>query len=163
MQKIQKVLGIDPGTGRLGWAVVRGNRINQELEEYGCIETKKGLGSARRLELVYEGLESLIEKFKPDVSAVEELYFFKNQKTVIRVGEARGVAVVCLARNKIPVFDYTPLQIKQSVTGYGRADKKQVQLMVKNILKLKTIPRPDDAADAVAVALTHLFFNQDLA
>jgi crossover junction endodeoxyribonuclease RuvC len=94
---------------------------------------------------------------------VEELFFFKNQKTVMQVGQARGVIVVSLVQAQVPVFEYTPLQVKQSVTGYGRAEKQQVQMMVKSILKLKTIPRPDDAADAVAVALTHLFTNRALA
>lgn len=157
-----KVLGVDPGTGRLGWAVLEGTRVKQQMVEYGCIETKSGLTPSRRLEVLYERLDEIFEKFSPDVAAVEELYFFKNAKTVIRVSEARGVAVVCLARKKIPVYDYTPLQVKQTVTGYGRADKKQVQMMVKSILKLPVMPQPDDAADAVAIALTHFFTNQDL-
>ena len=157
-----KVLGIDPGTGRLGWAVLEGSRVKQEVVGYGCIETKSGLVSARRLELLYEQLDELFEKYVPDVAAVEELFFFKNAKTVIRVSEARGVAVVCIARKKVPVYDYTPLQVKQAVTGYGRADKRQVQMMVKSILRLEVMPQPDDAADAVAVALTHFFTNRDL-
>lgn len=158
-----KVLGIDPGYGRVGWAVVEGNRSVQKLEEYGCFETKVGLESSRRLQLIYDEMQRLVAEFGPDEAVVEELFFFKNQKTVMQVGQARGVIVLSLVQAQVPVFEYTPLQVKQSVTGYGRAEKQQVQMMVKSILKLKTIPRPDDAADAVAVALTHFFTNRTLA
>lgn len=158
-----KVLGIDPGYGRVGWAVVEGHRSVQKLVQYGCFETKAGLESSRRLQLIYEEMQRLVVEFTPDEAVVEELFFFKNQKTVMQVGQARGVIVVSLVQAKVPVFEYTPLQVKQSVTGYGRAEKQQVQMMVKSILKLKTIPRPDDAADAVAVALTHFFTNRMLA
>jgi crossover junction endodeoxyribonuclease RuvC len=157
-----RVLGIDPGTGRMGWAFVEGNRVRQALVACGCVETEAGLSSSRRLEILFDALGKLIEEYGPDEAAVEEIYFFKNAKTVIRVSEARGVVILGLTKYQLPVFDYTPLQVKQAVTGYGRAEKKQVQMMVKSILKLDTVPKPDDAADAVAVALTHFFTNIDL-
>ena len=156
-QKSMRVLGIDPGFGRLGWAVVDGNRATQTVVEWGCFETKAGLEPSRRYEMVAEELERLIGEYSPQVAAVEDIFFFKNAKTVIKVAESRGVVVVGCRQAGLQVYDYTPLQVKQSVSGYGRADKKQVQQMVKVILKLESIPRPDDAADAVAVALTHLF------
>lgn len=156
-KKSVRVLGIDPGFGRLGWAVLDGNRVKQSLVGWGCFETESGIESARRYELVVLELERLIEEYEPGVAAVEDIFFFKNAKTVIRVAESRGVVVVGCKRAGLEVFDYTPLQVKQAVSGYGRADKKQVQQMVKTILKLDKIPKPDDAADAVAVGLTHLF------
>lgn len=158
-----KILGIDPGYGRVGWAVVEGNRSVQQLVEYGCFETKAGLESSLRLQLIYDEMQRLVAEFSPDEAVVEELFFFKNQKTVMQVGQARGVIVVSLVRAQVPVYEYTPLQVKQSVTGYGRAEKQQVQMMVKSILKLKVVPQPDDAADAVAVALTHFFTHRNLA
>lgn len=162
-QEIIRVLGIDPGYGRCGWAVVEGNRVHQELVAYGCIETNNGLSVSGRLGILYEEIRKLAALHSPNMAAVEELYFFKNQKTVMQVGQARGAIVVALGQSGLPVFDYTPLQVKQTVTGYGRAEKAQVQLMVKSILKLSEVPKPDDAADAVAVALTHLYTNLDLA
>lgn len=155
-----RVMGIDPGTGRMGWAVVEGNRARQTLIACGCVETPPNSKQSLRLMQIDEELAALIAEHKPNSSAVEALFFFKNAKTVISVAEARGVIVVGLQRAGLPVADYTPLQVKQSVTGYGRADKKQVETMVKNILKLKDQPKQlDDAMDAVAVALTHLFMN----
>jgi crossover junction endodeoxyribonuclease RuvC len=152
-----KVLGIDPGFGRIGWAIVEGNRSAQTLVEYGCIETNAKSDVPSRLLELSTKLTDIITKHQPEVGVVEELYFFKNQKTVMQVAQARGAIVVALKLAGLGVVSYTPLQVKQSVSGYGRADKHQVQEMVKRILHLKTIPQPDDAADAVAVALTHLF------
>ena len=157
-----RVLGIDPGTGRLGWALVEGNRAKQTLLVCGCFETKVNGVAAKRLAEISYFIEELVEKYKPDEAAVEDLFFFKNAKTVIRVSESRGVVVAGIARQSIPVFDYTPLQVKQTVTGYGRAEKAQVQKMMKAILHLETVPKPDDAADAVAVGVTHLLFNRQL-
>jgi crossover junction endodeoxyribonuclease RuvC len=157
-----RVLGIDPGTGRMGWSVVEGNRSKQALVACGCIETQvKGVPS-QRLATLHTELVRLMGEYRPEVAAVEELYFFKNAKTVIRVSEARGMAIALFALSGLQVFDYTPLQIKQTVTGYGRAEKQQVQMMVKSMLKLSQPIKPDDAADAVAVAVTHLVFNQAL-
>ena len=157
-----KVLGIDPGYGRVGWAVLEGDQTRQQVVDWGCVETASDAARAKRLGCVYERLEGLVREFRPDEVAVEEIYFFKNQKTVIRVGEARGVILICMEKLGLPVYDYTPLQVKLAVTGYGKADKKQVQIMVKSILQLKEVPKPDDAADAVAVALTHMFTNKEL-
>jgi crossover junction endodeoxyribonuclease RuvC len=165
MQKsngVKRVLGIDPGYGRLGWAVLEGNRAKQQLVDCGCFETKAGLSVPQRLRLLFEEVVRLVEEYRPDEAGVEDLFFFKNQKTVMQVGQARGAIVVALMQAGVPTFDYTPLQVKQSVTGYGRADKKQVETMVKGILGLKVGIKPDDAADAVAVALTHFFMNREL-
>lgn len=161
--QIQRVMGIDPGTGRTGWAILEGNRVRQSLIEFGCITTKPNSKPSQRLKIIYEELEELIEKYKPEVVAIEEIYFFKNAKTVIRVAEARGVAVVVFENKGVEVYDYTPLQVKQAVAGYGRAEKSQVERMVKSILKLKDMPKKyDDAVDAVAVGLTHMFTNADM-
>jgi crossover junction endodeoxyribonuclease RuvC len=156
------MIGIDPGYGRFGWAILEGSRAKQNMLTCGCEETKSDLAAPLRYLQILKKLEVLIEEYKPEEAAVESLFYFKNAKTVIKVSESRGVVVVGLARAGIKVFDYTPLQVKQTVTGYGRAEKAQVQLMIKAILKLKEIPKPDDAADAVAVGLTHLIYNQVL-
>ena len=147
------ILGIDPGYGQLGWGLVD----DEAVVSYGCLETSPKLTEAQRLAQLFAGLTKLLKKFKPDCLAVEQIFFFKNQKTVITVAQARGVVLLAAARQKLPVFSYPPLQIKIALTGYGRADKNQVQQMVKVILKLPSIPQPDDAADALAVALTHSF------
>lgn len=157
-----RVIGIDPGTGRLGWAVVEGNHARQSLLACGCLETEANSEPANRLLYLHQELTKIIAEFKPEAAAIEDLFFFKNAKTVIGVAEARGMVVTLCALSGMAVYDYTPLQIKQTITGYGRADKQQVQLMVKSMLKLKTTIKPDDAADAVAVGLTHLIFNQGL-
>lgn len=157
-----KVLGIDPGYGRFGWSILDGNRARQTLVACGCEETPSTAGQAQRYLQIQARLAKIIEEYKPEEAAVESLFYFKNAKTVIKVSESRGVVVVKLAQEGIRAYDYTPLQIKQAVTGYGRAEKGQVQTMVKAILKLKEVPKPDDAADAVAAALTHLFTNTQL-
>ena len=150
-----RILGVDPGTGRVGWAVMEYQGGKEVLLECGCFETKVNSLLADRLEKVHAFIDELIKKFKPDEAAVEELFFSNNAKTAISVGMSRGVIVLALQQNKVPVSDYGPSKIKMAVTGFGKADKKQVQFMVKQILKLSEIPKPDDAADAVAVALTH--------
>lgn len=157
-----RVLGIDPGFGRMGWAVVEGSRSRQQLVEYGCLETSPNDSLNVRLEEIYDGVCELVEKYQPEAAAVEEIYYFKNAKSVIGVGQARGVVLVALVKKKVAAFNYTPLQIKRCVAGYGQADKKQMQMMVKSQLKLAAVPKPDDAADAVAAALTHIFTNQEL-
>ncbi|MBA7496110.1 Crossover junction endodeoxyribonuclease RuvC [subsurface metagenome] len=120
---------------------------------YGCIETVTSLTTAERLKELHSQLNTLIKKHKPDMVAVEDIFFFKNLKTAIKVSQARGVILLTAAKSKIPIFEYTPLQIKQAVTSYGRAEKIQVQKMVKVLLNLKEVPKPDDAADALAAAI----------
>ncbi len=148
------ILGIDPGTAIVGYAII--SLENNELIalDYGCIKTSKEEIFPKRLSQIYHGIETLIKKNKPDQMAIESLYFAKNVKTAMKVSEARGVAILAAAENKIKVVEFTPLQVKQALTGYGRASKIQIQEMVKVIFKLKTIPRPDDVADALAIALT---------
>lgn len=147
------ILGIDPGTATTGYGVLENLGGNLKMIENGCVLTDKGLPMSERLDILGQELRRLIDKFAPEVMAIEELFFFKNKKTVISVGQARGVAVFIGKNSGLDIHEYTPLQVKQAVTGYGRAEKKQVQLMVKSILKLKDIPKPDDAADALAVAI----------
>ncbi|MFH0942729.1 MAG: crossover junction endodeoxyribonuclease RuvC [Candidatus Beckwithbacteria bacterium] len=154
------ILGVDPGTARLGWGIVVDKNHQQKAGDYGCLETKKTLPESKRLLTLFTGLTQLCRRLRPDAVAVEDLFFFKNHKTVIKVSQARGVVLVVAELLNLPVFSYTPLQIKQAVTGYGRAEKIQVQQMVKSILNLTAIPRPDDAADALAVALTHAFSSR---
>lgn len=153
---VLRVMGIDPGTATTGWAMVEEKKGEPKLVACGCINTSKLKSDANRLVEIGKDLATLIKKYKPDEAAVEDIFFFKNLKTAITVSQARGVILYELAKNKIPIQNYTPLQVKQALTGYGRADKKQIQLMVKNILKLKAIPKPDDAADAVAIAICHI-------
>jgi len=151
-----KILGIDPGTATTGWAVVEEKNKNPKLIACGCVNTSKFHSDEERLVEIGRDIALLIKKYKPDEAAIEDLFFFKNLKTAITVAQARGVILYEIKKSKTPLFSYTPLQVKQALTGYGRADKKQIQLMVKNILKLKCIPKPDDAADAVAISICHL-------
>ena len=151
-----RVLGIDPGTAIVGWAILDEDRGKVNAIAYGHIATSPENTTAERLFEVADDLDAIIKKYEPDESSVEELFFFKNVKTVMKVSQARGAILLTLQRNRVSIFEYTPLQVKQSLTGYGRAEKKQIQLMVKNILKLKEIPKPDDTADAIAIALCHL-------
>lgn len=157
-----KIIGIDPGYGRVGWAILEGDVSKLKLVDCGCLETSSSDPLAKRLSSIYIHISELVKKYKPDEAAVEELYFFKNAKTVMGVGQARGVILLGFSRKNIPVFDYTPLEIKSAVAGYGRADKSQVQKMIKRLLNLDKIPSPDDVADACAVALTHIFSNKKL-
>jgi len=147
------ILGIDPGTATTGFGLIEKNKSNLKLLKYGCIKTSVKLSTAERLNVIYKELNSLIKKSKPDIVAVEDIFFFKNLKTAIKVSQARGVILLTIAKSKIPVAEYTPLQIKQAVACYGRAEKVQVQKMVKYLLGLKELPKPDDAADALAVAI----------
>ena len=149
------ILGIDPGTAITGWGIIKDGQKDPEVIAYGCIETSKHKSDVERLKEVAKDLKVIIKEYQPDEMAIEELFFFKNLKTAIKVAQSRGVLMFVTAQQKIPVAEYTPLQIKQALTGYGRADKKQMQIMVQSILKLKEIPKPDDAADALAVAICH--------
>ncbi len=148
------VLGIDPGYAIIGYGVLDTNKSNM-LVDYGAIITPKEDSMPVRLENIDKSLKYLFEKFKPDVVAIEELFYFKNQKTVIQVAQARGVILLACQKYCGKIYEYTPLQIKQALTGQGRAEKAQVQFMVKAILGLDKIPKPDDAADALAVAICH--------
>jgi len=152
------VLGIDPGIAICGYGVIN-EKEKIEVIDYGIIETKREISKPQRLKRVFEGYLELIEKFNPDAIAVEELFFNKNAKTAITVGEARGVALLAASLKGVEIYEYTPLQIKQMVVGYGRAKKNQIQEMTRVILNLKELPKPDDAADALAVALCHLFYK----
>jgi crossover junction endodeoxyribonuclease RuvC len=151
-----RILGIDPGTATTGWAVVEEKKGKPSLVACGCINTSKLKSDADRLVEIGEDIATLIKKHKPREVAVEDLFFFKNLKTAITVAQSRGVILYEIKKNRIPLFSYTPLQVKQALTGYGRAEKKQIQIMVKNILRLGNIPKPDDAADAISVAVCHL-------
>ena len=158
-----RILGIDPGFARVGWGAIEKIQNSEfKIKNYGCIETSKDSNPQERLAAVYKEVCALIKKYKPDVLAIEELFFASNAKTAFKVGEARGVIILAGALQKIPVFSYTPLQVKIAVTGYGNAEKTQVGRMIKAILKLKEMPKLDDITDAIAVALTHAFTNKKL-
>ncbi|MBC2851364.1 crossover junction endodeoxyribonuclease RuvC [Cetobacterium sp. 8H] len=151
-----RILGIDPGTAIVGYSILDFKENKYNLIKYGCIYTSKDLPMEDRLLQIFNELEEIINEYSPKFMAVEELFFFKNNKTVISVGQARGVIILAGKKNGLQIENYTPLQVKMGITGYGKADKKQVQLMVQKILKLDEIPKPDDAADAIAVAITHI-------
>ena len=156
-----RVLGIDPGYNIIGFGVVEseGNRVIG----YGVITTPKNMPMSERLKIIFDATNELIDNFKPDEVAFEELFFNNNQKTAVPVAQARGVLLLACKLKMNNLYEYTPLQIKQALTGVGRAEKKQVQYMVKSILGLTAVPRPDDAADALAVALCHIQTNSLLA
>lgn len=149
-----RVIGIDPGTALMGYGVIEGAHGRHRAVAYGKLETPAGLPAPRRLLHLYEGVQGLIRAHGPDVLAVEELFFGRNVTTAICVGQARGVVLLAAAQAGLPVAEYTPMQVKLAVTGWGRADKAQVQQMVRVRLNLREVPRPDDVADALAVALT---------
>lgn len=150
-----RILGIDPGYAILGYGIVeqRGNHFS--VCDYGAITTDKGMEMQDRLKHIYCQLMDIIQDQQPDVVSIEELFFNKNTKTALLVGQARGVIILACANSGLRIYEYTPLQIKQGLVGYGRAEKKQVQQMVKTILKLEEIPKPDDTADALGVAICH--------
>ena len=149
------ILGIDPGYATVGYGVIEYNGKGFRTLDYGAVTSPANLPFPRRLEMIFEGITELIDKFKPDAVSVEELFFNTNLKTGIAVAHARGVILLAIQKCGIPFFEYTPLQVKQSVVGYGRAEKMQVMLMTKSLLGLEKIPRPDDAADALALAICH--------
>ncbi len=151
------VLGIDPGIAITGIAIVEENRGKQTLLHSQSITSSSNLSTAQRLLRLHQSLQSLIEKYHAETAALENLFFNTNAKTALIVGQARGVIQLALTQAKIPIVEYTPLQVKMALTGYGRADKNQIQQMVKTILKLPKILTPDDVADAAAIALTHCF------
>jgi crossover junction endodeoxyribonuclease RuvC len=149
-----RIVGIDPGLAIVGWGVIEAGHGRLALVDYGTVTTPAGMPMPQRLQIVHDGVRLIVEKFKPDAVAFEELFFTNNAKTAINVGQARGVAVIA-ARNAFSgeIYEYTPKQVKQALTGYGHADKNQIQQMVRILLALDHIPKPDDAADALAIAI----------
>jgi crossover junction endodeoxyribonuclease RuvC len=153
-----RALGIDPGTAIMGWGIVEEDgEGGLRLVDYGALTTSKDLPLPRRLQILYSGLTKLIAAFQPDTAAVEELFFSKNVTTAMAVSHARGVALLALANADVPVHEYRPMAVKQAITGYGHAEKAQIQEMVRLQLGLETIPKPDDAADALAIAICHAY------
>ena len=151
------VIGIDPGTATTGYGLVREDeRGNLEAVDYGVVTTPSDWDMPKRLLAIYEQLREIIQQHQPDSSAVEKLFFQTNVRTAMSVGQGRGAALIALASSELPFGEYTPLEIKQAVVGYGNADKNQVQQMVKILLNMEELPRPDDAADALAVAICHI-------
>ncbi len=149
------IFGIDPGIATVGYGVIEYKANKFKMLEYGTVCTPAGLELAVRLEGIFDELSRLLKKHNPDAIAIEELFFNSNVKTAITVAQGRGVAVLAAQKSGKPVYEYTPLQVKQAITGYGRAEKKQVMEMVKMFLNMDKIPRPDDAADALAMAVCH--------
>lgn len=151
------ILGIDPGIGRMGWGVIEKDGQKVTSIAFGCLETSPKETAPQRLSLVYHKVMELIEEYQPTEFAIEDLFFSNNAKTAFVVGQARGVILLAASENNIEPAIYNPLQVKMALTGYGHADKKQVGQMVKTLLKLPSIPTPDDTADAIAIALTHAY------
>jgi crossover junction endodeoxyribonuclease RuvC len=152
---LMRILGIDPGIAIMGYGIIEYDENKYKVLEYGAVTTESGIPKSMRLKDIYDNIVSIIDEYKPDVMSIEELFFNKNAKTVITIGESRGVTILAAINSGIAVKEYTPLQVKQAVVGYGRAEKAQVQTMVKAILNLKEIPKPDDVADALAIAICH--------
>ncbi len=150
-----RILGIDPGTAITGWGVVEGDGDDLHVVAYGVITTAAGTPLPARLQIIYRELTVIAGQWQPEESAIEELFFSKNAKTALAVGHGRGAAMLALANANLPITEYKPLEVKQAITGHGGADKQQIQQMVKLLLRLDELPRPDDAADALAVAICH--------
>ena len=150
-----KILGIDPGMAIVGYALIEIKNDKIELLTSGSIQTDKKLSDSKRLAEIYDDLSVIVEKYQPDCASVEQLFFFKNQKTVIPVAEARGVILTVLEKFNIPTYSYTPMEVKQVLTGYGRAEKKEVEQMVKLTLESQELPKLDDTVDAIAIAICH--------
>ncbi|MEZ4516608.1 MAG: crossover junction endodeoxyribonuclease RuvC [Chloroflexota bacterium] len=155
-----RILGLDPGTATTGYGVIDVEDGRMTVVDYGVITTPPDDSPATRLQSIYQELEDLLTQYKPATAGVEQVFFGRNITTAIAVGQARGVLLLALANAEIPIGEYSPPKIKESVTGYGKADKAQVQLMVRQLLDLTETPRPDDAADALAVAITHYNYYQ---
>ncbi len=147
------ILGIDPGLANTGFGIIRKQGNNLKVVDYGVIRTKSKAAAANRLNDIYQAVSKIIKKHQPDIIAIEQLFFCKNVKTASAVGQARGVIILAAGQNQLRIEEFTPLQVKMALTTYGRATKNQVQAMVKAILALEKIPKPDDAADALAVAI----------
>ena len=156
------ILGIDPGYAIVGYGVVEYKNMHFRTLAYGAITTPANTKPENRIKMIYDELETLIQMYKPDCMAIEELFFNTNQKTAIVVAEARGVMLLCAVNKGLNIYEYTPLQVKQAVVGYGRAEKKQVIAMVVNVLNLEKKPKYDDTADALAIAICHAHTNGSL-
>lgn len=152
-----RILGIDPGIGRTGWGVVDLEGSKFTVGSFGCIETEVNSETPGRLFAIYDEITNIIKEYKPEVMAIEELFFNKNVKTALTVGQARGVIILAAAQHNLKIAIYTPSQVKSALTGYGKAEKPQVGKMVKVLLHLQEVPKPDDTADALAIAVTHAF------
>lgn len=150
-----RILGIDPGFATLGYGIIELDGSRFKTIKHGAITTPSQMRMPERLKVIFSELTELIIKYEPQEASVEELFFNKNTKTALMVGQARGVIILACANMDLQIFEYTPLQIKQALVGYGRAEKKQIQIMIKNILNLEAIPKPDDTADALAAAVCH--------
>ena len=150
-----RILGIDPGYGITGFGVIESERGQSQLLHCGAITTPAGMEFPARLEIIYEDMRKLLETVKPDAVAIEELFFGQNVTTGIGVAQSRGVILLAIRQADVPIFQYKPMQVKQAVVGYGNATKHQVQDMTKRLLRLEKMPKPDDAADAIAIALCH--------
>jgi crossover junction endodeoxyribonuclease RuvC len=150
-----RILGIDPGIAIVGFGFIDKQGSKLVPVQYGCIQTNANTDSSVRLEEIYDTIQQLIEKYKPDTFAIEKLFFNKNVTTALTVAQARGVLILAATQKGLPIAEYTPLQVKQAVVGYGRAEKKQVQEMVRMFLHLSSVPKPDDVADALAIAICH--------
>ncbi len=154
------IFGIDPGVARIGWGVLNWTNPRLSVIAYGLVATEKERKKEERLEILFDSMITLLTKYHPDIVSIEDLFFATNAKTAIGVGEARGVILLSAAKRKIPVVSYTPLSVKRTITGDGHADKKQVEKMIVTLLKLKEAPKPDDTADALAIAATHAYTCQ---
>lgn len=152
-----RILGIDPGIGRTGWGVIEMAHGKWHMANSGCIETLPKSATPGRLEALYDEVAMIIKEYQPQELAIEELFFNTNVTTALTVGQARGVILLAASKANILIVEYTPLQVKQSLTGYGRAEKKQMGQMVKVLLGLQNVPKPDDIVDALAIALTHAY------
>lgn len=150
-----RILGIDPGYAIVGWGVIETANNSFVPLSFGAITTDSNMDFNLRLQHIYDELEIIIKKYKPDAASIEKLYFQTNQKTAIMVAEARGVILLALKKSNVDIFEYTPLQVKSAITGYGKANKSQMMEMTKKLLRLKEVPKPDDTADALAIAICH--------
>ena len=159
------ILGIDPGTAKMGYGIIRAKDSACTPKHFGCFETSRALPPQKRLFILEQHLRKILREYSPDVIAMESIFFFKNAKTIVRVSQAQWVVLLCAQKHNIDVIEYTPLQVKMALTGYGRAEKSQVQKAVQQTLLLDAPPKPDDAADALAIALCHFWhqrFNDKL-
>ena len=156
------ILGIDPGYAIVGYGVLEYNQNRFKILDYGAITTDAGTPFDIRLEKIYDGIQTIVERFHPEAMGIEKLFFNTNQKTVIDVAQARGAILLAAKKSGVKAFEYTPLQVKMAVTGYGRAEKKQVQEMTRVLLNLEKVPKPDDTADALAIAVCHAFTSGSL-
>lgn len=155
-----RILGIDPGLAIVGYGIVDYDGSKMSVVDYGVITTPAKTSYAKRIKQIYDAMQLLLERYQIEEAAIEELFFNQNITTAMTVAQARGAIVLSIMNNQLPLYEYTPLEVKQSVCGYGRADKRQVQEMVKRLLRLKELPKPDDASDALAIAIGHCSTNR---